>query len=461
MRMWFVFLLSLTVCLGMRVLPLQAVEKDAKTGQQEVKQEQGKEDKDHGEKQAEDKGKDQDKSEGQDELEAIRRAAAEEAAKETKGEDHSREETIFKSGGLGLQKLNPEISVTGDMLSAWQSGDDMRPDWDTEFRTLAMHFEAYLDPYSRFKAAVPISEEGVELGEAYFTRYGFIGSTNLTLGKFRQQFGVVNRWHKHALDTFDFPLALRKIFGNGGLNQVGLSLEANASTGIFNHGLIAQVTKANNPEVFAQNLDNDPSILAHYKAYVDLSPSTYLELGGSGLWGWNNSWETKTASSDTTLTINDTQTVAVYGVDFSLLWEPTSKMRYRNFEWRSEAYFADKGIQAFDGSGADRIRPWGLYSLMQSKVSRTIELGVRYDYYQPEARGYAAADMGPSLAPWLSSSEGAYRQAGSAWITWWESPFVKFRGGYMYETGDAMGPDVSTVIFQMVFAAGPHKHERY
>ena len=150
------------------------------------------------------------------EFKFLRRAAEAETKKEQKGEEAAEEKT-FKSGNLGLQALNPEISVTGDMLGRYQSGNDEAPTSETVFRTLGLHFEAYLDPYSRFKAAIPISVVEAELGEAYFTRYGVAWNINLTLGKFRQQFGVVNRWHMHALDWFDFPLALTSIFGPGGL----------------------------------------------------------------------------------------------------------------------------------------------------------------------------------------------------------------------------------------------------
>ena len=390
----------------------------------------------------------------EEEIEALRRAAADEAEKEQKTEEEA-EEKIFKSGSLGLQKLNPEISVTGDMLGSYESGNDAAVAWDTGFRGLGIHFEAYLDPYSRFKAAVPISPGGAELGEAYFTRYGLIGNTNLTLGKFRQQFGIVNRWHKHGLDWFDFPLALRSIFGPGGLNQIGLSFEASGSTGPVTHGLIVEVTDGDNPSMFGQNSKNRPSILANYKAYQDLSPSTYLEIGLTGLVGWNDTWTTL----DTTFT--DTRTAAVYGVDLNLLWEPTGRMRYRNVQWRSEAYFADKEIEAPDGSGADRLNPWGLYSLVQVKVSRTVEIGARYDYFQPDVKDYASFDSVLPMAPLAVVASDANRHLAGAWLTWWQSPFVKFRGGYTYETTEAEDSDVHSVTFQMVFAAGPHKHERY
>ncbi len=400
----------------------------------------------------------QQKTEEAEELEKLRQAAAEEAEKQAETEEDS-EEKVFKSGNLGLQKLNPEISVTGDMLGTYRSEDDLDLAWDTSFRGLGLHFEAYLDPYSRFKAAVPISAEGAELGEAYFTRYGLVGKTNITFGKFRQQFGIVNRWHKHGLDWFDFPLALRSIFGPGGLNQVGLSFEAGASTGRVAHGLIVEVTDADNPGVFGQNSKNRPSILANYKAYQDLSPSTYLEIGLTGLVGWNDSWRTLGMQEGEGL--SDTRPAWVYGADLNMLWEPTGRMRYRNLQWRSEAYFVDKEIQAPDGSGPDCLYAWGLYSLLQVKVSRTVELGVRYDYFHPDQKSYASLNDVLQMAPLAFTSAEADRHLAGLWLTWWQSPFVKFRGGYTYETTQAEDSDAHSVTLQMVFAAGPHKHERY
>jgi len=396
------------------------------------------------------------------ELQSLRQAAAAASQAPTAAEKPA--ETIFKAGSLGLQKLNPEISVTGDMLGIYQSGNDDLPAWDTTFRNMAMHFEAYLDPYSRFKAATPFSDEGAELEEVYFTRFGFLGAVNLTLGKFKQQFGIVNRWHKHALDTFDYPLALRMIFGNGGLNETGVSLDTDFSAFGLVHGLTVQVTDGDNPDLFAGNAKNRPAILAHYKLYRDLSPSTYLELGGTGLFGWNDTWATRDSVAidpDPVVVDDHRLSTNVYGLDLNLLWEPTGNMRYRNFQWRSEAYFLDKEILSPYGPGTDHIKPWGFYSLAQAKVSRTIEIGARYDYYEPEARAYAGVDDAPFTPNQVVDGDSPNRWMVSGWVTWWQSPFVKFRAGYSHESGDETGPDIDSVAFQMVFAAGPHKHERY
>ncbi|MBW1684798.1 MAG: hypothetical protein JRS35_07000 [Deltaproteobacteria bacterium] len=390
-----------------------------------------------------------------DDLEALRAAAEAEAEKEAPAEKPG-EEKVFKSGNLGLQALNPEISITGDLLGTYRVGDDVTDGWDWNFRNLGIHFEAYLDPYSRVKAAVPISPSGARLGEAYFTRFGVLPSLNVTLGKFRQQFGVVNRWHKHALDWFDFPLPLRYVFGEGGLNQTGASLDWSGPLGPLDQELMVQFTNGENPRIFGQNSKHRPSVLVHYRLYQDLSPSTYMELGATGLFGWNDSWQIQDGSS-----IDEVLNSQVYGVDFTVAWEPTAQMRYRNLEWRSEFYIVDKKIEAPDGSGTDTLRPWGAYSSLQAKVSRTVDLGVRLDFYQPEVKSYANLSESLSLFPLAVTDRGAERFRLGLFATWWQSPFARFRLGYAHESGSGMGARQDMVTLQLVFAAGPHKHERY
>ncbi|MFA7158611.1 MAG: hypothetical protein WC299_04850, partial [Kiritimatiellia bacterium] len=88
-------------------------------------------------------------------LEAIRKSARDEIdtnAVETNGEKE------FTFGALGLQALNPEISITGDMLASYTDSKTTNKKCDFLFRGLGLHFESYLDPYTRFKAAVPVDE---------------------------------------------------------------------------------------------------------------------------------------------------------------------------------------------------------------------------------------------------------------------------------------------------------------
>ncbi len=392
-----------------------------------------------------------------EDIESLRELAKAEATKKAVPEEKP-EETVFKSAGLGLQALNPEISVTGDFLFSSRQDTTSDKSSDFEFRTLGIHIESWLDPYTRFKAAIPVTENEAKLGEGYITLYDIAEDLNLTLGKFRQQFGVVNRWHKHGLDQVDFPLALRQIFGNGGLNQSGLSLDwLMPPAGNASQQLTFQVTNGDNDRLFGGNTSNRPSLLAHYKNYRDLSKDTYLEWGLTGLVGWNDQWEI----GSTTTTQDSREETFVLGADLTVLWEPTEKMRYRNLEWRSEAYWLNKDILAPDGSGKDTINAWGLYSYLQTKISRTIDIGIRGDFYVPDSKSYANMSGCTSLSPLAVTGDNSYLWQISPYVTWWQSPFVKFRAEYDYSNGKGIENPEHVIWLQAIFSAGPHKHERY
>jgi len=395
-----------------------------------------------------------------DEQEAIRRIA-EEAAGESEEEaasEDSSPDTVFSSGALGLQALNPEISVVGDSVSWYgdTEGDDRRSDFG--LRVLGVHFESYLDPYSKLKACVPVGDNGAELGEAYITRYDMGKNMNLTLGKFHQQFGVVNRWHVPGLDQVEFPLALRQILG-GPLESTGVSLDwsfPGSTSGA--QGLTLQLTNGTNARVFGQNARNFPTALVRYTNYRDLSKDKYVEVGVTALAGQNNHWSMNQPGTGI-YTENRNLETWMLGADLTLLWEPTEAMRYRNWLWRTEAYYLNKNILAPDGSGKDSINAWGAYSYLQNKISRTTEIGARLDYYKPDVKSYANT-AGLSLNPLAVTTSGSRQWQVSPYLTWWQSPWVKWRLEYNRRWGKGL-PDDNRLLVQCTFAAGPHKHERY
>ena len=396
----------------------------------------------------------------EDELAKLRRLAEAEAETEEKDVTGRTDDTspTFKAGWLSLQALNPEISVTGDIVGSYRHQEDNRERWDMIFRGLGLHFESYLDPYTKFKAAVPVNDNGAALGEAYMTRFGAAEGLNLTIGKFRQQFGVVNRWHKHALDQVDFPLPLRQIFGNGGLNQTGVSLDY-ALPLLWGsvQDVTVQITEGSNDRLFGGNTRSTPSVLCRYKNYRDLSKDTYIEWGLTGLWGWNDTWGVQRGGA--TVNVHDSRSTRVAGADFSLLWEPTDRMRHRNVEWRTELYLLSRDILAPDDSGKDTLNAGGAYSYVQTKLSREWDVGLRLDYYKPDAKDYAA--VGSTLAPLAFTKSGAYRWQAGPYVTWHQSPFVKYRLEYNHTDGRRTGKPEDVIMLQVIFSVGPHKHDRY
>src|SRR5690606_3284321 len=75
------------------------------------------------------------------------------------------EDTTYSAGSLGLQALNPEISVVGDFVSWFGDADEGHRHWSSDLRVLGVHFESYLDPYSKLKATIPVTNDWAKLGE--------------------------------------------------------------------------------------------------------------------------------------------------------------------------------------------------------------------------------------------------------------------------------------------------------
>ena len=259
----------------------------------------------------------------------------------------------------------------------------------------------------------------------------------LTAGKFRQQFGVVNRWHVHALDQFEFPLALTTILGEEGLNQTGLSFDWTMPSIISDaNTLTLQITNGQNEHLFSGDMFSIPAGLLHLKNYWDLSTDTYLELGLTGMIGQNNQ---RGYDEEGNLILEDSRLTAIGGLDLTVLWEPLNQARYHSFIWRTELYYANKELMN------DRIKAFGGYSYVEYKFDLQWQVGTRFDYTQP-FETYNNSKYTWQIVPY---------------ITWWQSNWVRLRLQYNYLNGTEIPTAQNTIRLQIVFAAGPHKHDRY
>ncbi len=375
----------------------------------------------------------------QSELQQLLNQAETAATKENTKEDNQK---TFKSGQRSLQAINPEISVTGDMFGlavANKNGFNEEVRSGAYFRVLGLHFQSALDPFSFTKIAVEIHPEGIELGEAYMTWSNVLPNLSLTAGKFRQQFGIINRWHAHSLDQFDFPLAMTTLLGGEGLNQTGVSMDwfmaplwADANT------LTMQITNGQNGHLFSGDAFSFPAVLGHLKSYYDLNKNTYFELGLSGMTGFNNFRGFNASGS---LIKESNRSTRLAGVDLTLFWEPLNRAHYHSFLWRSEFYYVDKETSAADST----IKAWGGYSYVDYKLNERWNAGLRFDYTQP-----FAVD---------NSAEYTYQVV--PYVTWWQSHWMRFRLQYNYKNGTAFSEADHIIRLQLTWAAGPHKHERY
>ena len=394
----------------------------------------------------------------EDELrELIERA---EMAASAPPEEERPEDRTFVAASQSLQVTNPEISVAGDFLAELVIDDAFR---DGEpigtgmpIRAMSVDIRSVLDPYSTAKIAVeflPDPEEPVALEEIYITWSGLVPSMSLSVGRFRHEFGVINRWHEHDLDQTMYPLAMRQVIGDEGLSGDGISLKWFMPR-LWAHAneLRVDVVDGNHPALFSGERFQAPAVLGRLKNYWDLNEATYLELGLSGAFGANNPLERSETRDEATARGADPaaadyeaamvdqgwgKTVAA-GVDLTLFWNPPKRARYRSFTWRSELYYLQKQQET---EGWDR--GWGVYSYLQFQPGAGWYMGVRGDLAHP---------IEPEAKPWV--------WAVTPYVTFWQSEFVFLRLEYGHTQGLGEHPE-HRVAFQVSWAAGPHKHEKY
>lgn len=377
-----------------------------------------------------------------DELAALRAAAVAAAAETSPVADTAGEAT---SRTRSLSALNPEISVTGDIVGGLLSpseGDDEGVALPREFE---FSFQAALDPYTRTKVFLSREEElevagleevieasgdeaggqggnghdsGLDLEEGYLYWVGLPGAIGLKAGRFRQELGLYNRWHTHALLEVERPLPIGAFIGDDGLIQTGASLTLPSfQVGPSTQTLTFETALADN-KLFDGGTDF--SYLGRFQSFIDVSPSTYLQVGANGVYGQNDDLDL-----DATL----------FGVDVAFRWAPPAQARYRELTLKGEWYWADRdiGTESFSGNGG--------YAQASYRWDQRWITGLRADWLDHFGDDPTAFQLVPS-------------------VTWWQSEWVRLRLQYHYLKRAGLDAD-HTLLLQTVWAVGPHKHETY
>ncbi len=367
-----------------------------------------------------------------DELEALRAAARAAAG------DQAPRDTTGQSRTRNLSVLNPEISVTGDVVGSYLAPTGEDPYLTAVPREFEFAFEAALDPYTRTKIFVSYEEElviagleheaeegesghsGFGIEEGYLYWVGLPANLGIKVGKFRQQIGLYNRWHTHALLEVDRPLPTVAFLGDDGLLQTGLSLVAPPLVaGPSVNNLTLEVTNTANDALFDDSKTN-LAFLGNLSSFWDLSPASYLELGAAAVYGENRGENLQSR---------------LFNVYVSYRWRPPGRALYRDLRLTGEYYWARKDY------GDPDLRGNGGYLQGNYRLGRQWIAGLRLDYVD----GYGNDPEIYMLVPT---------------VTWWQSEWVYLRLQYNYVKPDGLEAS-HTVTAQIVWAVGPHKHETY
>ncbi len=331
----------------------------------------------------------------------------------------------FEDRARNLRRLNPEISVTGDMfgVASDRSGDPENNRF--EINEFEAAFQAPLDPFSQAKAFVVFEDGEFDLEEMYVEWTTLPGNLGIKAGRFRNDFGKINRWHQHALSQVDRPAVHRAFLGEEGLAGLGVSVSWLMPTlfGDYNE-LWVQVTNDDNDVAFSGRGFDTPVVTVHETNYWDLSPSTYFELGLSASTGVNDP--------------DGRHRTWVAGADFNLNWSPPAEALYKGFELRGELLYERRKQE--QGS----TESWGAYLYGTRKLNQRWHLGLRLDWTQ------------------LPREPGEELWGVSPYVEFWQSEWARLRMQYSYGSrGIEDRRHENRFFFQVTWALGPHKHEKY
>jgi hypothetical protein len=376
-----------------------------------------------------------------DALARIRAAAAAAAGADTMPPPAA--SPTFVSQQRNLNALNPEISVTGDVFLFANTQSAGKNNFVP--REFEVALQSNLDPLSRAKVFVahhtpggeilPFTDEGeeeeesgIEVEEGYAEWVNLPGGVGLTLGKFRQRIGKLNRWHAHALPAQQLPLPYLAFTGEEGLGQPGLSVHWLIPVhGLGTHEVWGEVTRSSNESLYGA--DHGVSGLGRLNSFWQLSPATYFEVGVALATGGYEAAE----GEETAATPSGNRLLSI---DFTLDWRPPERSLYRQATLHGGALFNRRVIP-----GAADLNAKGAFAVAEYRFTRRWIGGVRGEYTED------AND--PDRHAWLVAPL----------LTWWQSEFVRLRAEYEHFRGPTQR--FGLFVIQATFAMGPHKHETY
>ncbi len=346
---------------------------------------------------------------------------------------------ITQSSQAGLsryfQNFNPDISVIGDFTYHGTDKKDDEQYNQFKMRQVELAFSAPVDPYARADLFLHVEPHGDEwnvgLCEGYMTLLNLpIENLQGKIGKFKANFGKVNRLHLHSLPWVDYPNMLTNYFGEEGMSQPGVSASYLIPNPWNQYAeLTFEVMNNHNAASFAGSSGRDMVYLAHLKNFFDINETSTLELGGSLATGPNDDGHGKNRTT-------------LEGIDLTYKWRPLKEGLYKSLTFQNEVLFSQKDNVGDDETGRKQIDSWGAYSSLQYQFAKRWSIFSRYDF--SEFPDYA----------------NRHDNAISGGLTFAQSEYCFWRLQFKRTDRD-YAKDSNEVWLQCNFGLGPHRKHEY
>jgi hypothetical protein len=354
--------------------------------------------------------------------------------------------------GSGQVTLNPDISVISRFLLSTDDGSRLeegvrqfsQPEF--AFQELELALQGYLNPYARADLFLTlpgpdIEESKLGIEELYATILrGLPLDLTARFGKYRVDFGKINRQHPHMWPFITQPLVEERFLGEEGLNDLGISLSALLPTGDLYSSITADVLRGGSigeATGIEDTTDSAPFYAnsARFMVFLPVGDDADLELGLSGYTGIHDPYH---------------RDRFWYGnVDFKYKYRPstytslTIQGEYL-MNWRKASQ--DRDFTSYvDGAGNPErrsITSSGLYLYADYQFLGIFSVGGRYDWSQ---------------APYSTEDRA---QAGSFFFTYFpveETLGIRLHYQHTRTESPGVSQGVNFVGLQLLFSLGVHK----
>jgi hypothetical protein len=302
-------------------------------------------------------------------------------------------------------------------------------------------FFAPVDPYFNLYATIPISEEGVELEEAYFVTTSLPYGLQVKGGKFKSGFGRLNSQHKHVWDFVDLPLPYRAFMEGEGITEKGVQLTWLPALPVYALFGI-EALQGENATLFGSDANIGPhAFTAFVKMSLDLDADSTILFGPSVITGKT---KTDTVAENTVFQGSST----LFDWEMTYKWKP-SKQKSLTIQGEY-LYRTQKGNLTDNNTeltsrlsrGQDGLYVQAVYQLGLWR------LGARFDALNLLATEYSPAGEQPDFGslPWRASAALDYSP----------TEFSKIRLQYNYDKSGRDHAANNEIFLQLILAIGAH-----
>jgi len=350
--------------------------------------------------------------------------------------------------------LNPRITVflngigRADDRSVFSEDDPSKHvDNRMTLRESELDFRGAIDPFADGVVTVAIAEEvpgefTVELEEGYahvkrlplpFLEHPPAGLT-VKAGRFRTEFGRMNRLHTHDLPQVTRPLVVQEFLGQEGSVGDGVSGQCFLPIEFLDEPSTLQATVQGYTGTI-ESADHDQIHgLANLTWSRPIGDSHRVEVAGIAHYG----------QSDGMLGRNPVRT---YSAEALYTWRPVRRATHMGAVVGGQLFVSDRKNEVPGAGGTtilDETVPRGFYVFGQGQFTRNLFAGVRYDETETIA----------------SRSVESY--AVMPYVSWYPTEFLRLRVGFEHMgyrgSSDA---DRNTLWFEVNAVLGSHPPEPY